>query len=420
MADIPTLRSLDSTLALLGDPYRFISSRCRQLGSDIFQTRVLLRPTICISGRAAAELFYGSPHISRAGAAPMRIQKTLLGRGGIQGLDGAAHRHRKAMFLALVGPPRVEEIIAAVAAQWRAAVPRWSGRIDLYQEVRRVLMRAICAWSAVPLPEADVVRRTDEVAALFDAAGAVGPRHWAARLARGRCERWLGDLIADVRAGRLAVPAESALHAIATFRDVDGALPSPRIAAVELLNVLRPTVAVAVYVVMVAHALHTCPEARAWVAQGDGRRDECFAQEVRRAYPFFPAAIGRAAADFTWSGHPIARGRRILFDLYGTNHDARIWPDPEAFRPQRFVDWQPDAFALVPQGGGRHDLSHRCPGEWLTLGVMRLAVEQFARGLSYRVPAQDLDLDLARLPALPRSRMVLEDVRVAGVPPAGA
>ncbi len=190
MADIPTLRSLDSTLALLGDPYRFISSRCRQLGSDIFQTRVLLRPTICITGRAAGELFYGSPHISRAGAAPLRIQKTLLGRGGIQGLDGAAHRHRKAMFLALVGPPRVDGIVATVAAQWRAAVPRWRGRIDLYHEVRRVLMRAICAWSAVPLPEADVARRTDEVAALFDAAGAVGPRHWG-RAARARALRAL-------------------------------------------------------------------------------------------------------------------------------------------------------------------------------------------------------------------------------------
>ncbi len=172
---------------------------------------------------------------------------------------------------------------------------------------------------------------------------------------------------------------------------------------------------------MVAHALHAHPDARAWVAQGDGRRDECFAQEVRRAYPFFPAAVGRAAADFTWLGAPDrARAAHPLRPVRHQPRRAHLAGSRGAFRPQRFVDWQPDAFALVPQGGGRHDLSHRCPGEWLALGVMRLAVDQFARGLSYRVPAQDLDLDLARLPALPRSRMVLEDVRVAGVPAAGA
>lgn len=58
MPQIPRDRSPDSTLALALDPYGFISKRCRQHRSDLFQTRLLLQPTICMSGPGAAELFY--------------------------------------------------------------------------------------------------------------------------------------------------------------------------------------------------------------------------------------------------------------------------------------------------------------------------------------------------------------------------
>lgn len=67
--EIPRDPSLDSTLALLSEGYRFISRRCQRYRSDIFQTRFMLRRAFCVTGEEAARMFYaalgsGSPSSS--------------------------------------------------------------------------------------------------------------------------------------------------------------------------------------------------------------------------------------------------------------------------------------------------------------------------------------------------------------------
>ena len=98
MKRIPEDRSLDSTLALALDGYKFISKKCQRYQTNIFQTRLLLEKTICFKGEEAAKLFYNPEKFTRKKAAPMRIKKTLFGQGGVQGLDGDAHRQRKQRF----------------------------------------------------------------------------------------------------------------------------------------------------------------------------------------------------------------------------------------------------------------------------------------------------------------------------------
>lgn len=87
---MPTVGRPDSTLALFAEGYEFVSNRCRLVGSDVFETRLLRQPTICMRGRDAAELFYDRGRFSRAQAAPTPMVRVLFGRGGVQGLDGPA------------------------------------------------------------------------------------------------------------------------------------------------------------------------------------------------------------------------------------------------------------------------------------------------------------------------------------------
>jgi len=130
----------------------------------------------------------------------------------------------------------------------------------------------------------------------------------------------------------------------------------------------------------------------------------CFAHEVRRTTPFFPAAGGLAAGEFHWSGETVAAGTRVLVDLYGPNLDPRLWPAPRAFNPDRFRGGA-GAAALVPQGTGDPVAGHRCPGEDATLALVERATILFLRH-GMRLPAQDLTVDLRRMPALPRSRVI--------------
>jgi fatty-acid peroxygenase len=96
-----------------------------------------------------------------------------------------------------------------------------------------------------------------------------------------------------------------------------------------------------------------------------------------------------------------------LLDLYGTNHDPRIWEHPEEFDPGRFDGSDPDAFAFVPQGGGEHWRTHRCPGEWLTVELMHVAARFLRDELDYDVPPQDLRLRPSRMPPRPESGFVI-------------
>lgn len=412
MPSIPRDRALDSSLAFLAEPYDFISKRCRRYGGDLFEARLLLRRTICMTGPAAAELFSDPDKFVRQGAAPRRVVKTLFGEGGVQGLDGEAHRHRKAMFMALMTPARIAQLASLTGALWSERAKEWEKRerIVLYDDARELLTRAVCAWSGVPLAEEEVSARTAQLSAMFHDAGALGPAHWRARAARARAERWIENLVRHVRSGSLKPPAESAARLVALHRDEDGRHLDPRVAAVELINLLRPTVAVSVFVVFAAHALHLHPECRDELL-ADPAYLEFFIQEVRRYYPFFPAGTARVAHDFEWNGYRFPAGVRVLLDLYGTNRDARTWTQPEIFRPDRFADWDGSPFSFIPQGAGDHQRNHRCPGEWITVALMRAAVLFLARGVRYEVPEQDLALQMSRMPALPRSRFVMTRVR---------
>ncbi|MEV4758601.1 cytochrome P450 [Micromonospora sp. NPDC049559] len=418
---MPRDRSPDSTLALLRDGYRFVSRRCDRYGTDVFQTRLLLRRTICMRGREAARLFYDQDRFQRHGAAPLRLQQTLLGKGGVQSLDGEAHAARKRLLISLLRPERIHALADRFEHEWRQRIELWADvdRVTLYDEVARMLCRAVFAWVGVPLAQSEVTRRTVEIHAMIEGGGQAGPAHWRARWTRNRAEQQLAELVEQVRRGRYRLPEGTPLREIAEHRDHTGRLLKPRAAAVCTLNLLRPTVAVDRFVTFAALALHEQPRWRQRL-RDDPAMVGPFVHEVRRYYPLFPTAIARVRRPFDWHGYHFPRGRRTLLDLYGTDHDPRLWPDPERFDPERFAPerlrgQEIDAFSLIPQGGGDPYPGHRCPGEWATIELLERAVALLAGAMTYDVPEQDLRVNLGRMPTLPASGFVMTNVRAAPV-----
>ncbi len=414
MDSLPQDRWPDSTLALLHDPYRFISRRCRRLATDAFEARLLFENTICVTGKDAAAVFYDTERFSRQGAAPDAAMKTLFGVGGVQGLDGEEHRHRKEMFMALASGASVDSMGEAFEATLDEYARHWMAmrQIVVYEQMQEILTRAACEWAGVPVALGELSRRTRQISSLFDHAGSKGPLHFGARLARRQTDRWFETLIDDIRAGRLSPAQNSPAHGIAWHRDLQGKLLPRRVAAVELLNVVRPIVATSVFVTFAVLALHAYPECRQALQADPNGYARPFAQEVRRFYPFFPFVAARVRQDFQWHGFQFPAGRRVLLDLYGTDHDARYWGDPEIFRPERFANGQQDPFAFIPQGGGDHYRNHRCPGEDIVIALLQIAARFFFERIRYDVPRQNLQVNFRHLPALPKSRLRIENVHL--------
>jgi fatty-acid peroxygenase len=407
---------VDSSLSLLVRGYTWLPDRRRRGTGPLVRARLAGRPAVALRGPEAVRFFYDERHVERASALPGPVLGTLFGHGAVHTLDGPPHRVRKDLFLSLLtGPKAVAGLVDHVTRAWDAAEASWPHRpsVVLFDEASRVLTLGVCRWAGIPLHDrdADGAAPAADLVAMVDGFASPGPRHWRARRARGRREAWLARLVSDVREGAATAPAGSALDVVARHEDADGLPLDPHTAAVELLNLVRPTVAVCWFVAYAGHALHLRPDVRERLAEADPEYAVAFAHELRRFYPFAPFVGGRTVTDLEWRGEPIPAGALVLLDLYGQNHDPGRWDLPYTFEPQRFLERPPRRDDLVPQGGGDRATGHRCPGEDVTVALLRTLGPRLAR-LEYAVPPQDLRIPLTRMPARVRSGFVMESVRV--------
>lgn len=418
--DVLSRPLIDRTLPLLAEGYAWLPNRMRDTPGPVVRTRILGRPALALRGPEAVRFFYDEGNVHRHRAIPEPVLATLFGHGAVHTLDGAAHRARKSLFLPLLEPGRIAGLVEHTTVAWDDAVPEWSrrGSVVLFDEASRVLCAGVHRWAGIPLDDSgsDAGATARDMIAMVDGFATAGPRHLRARRARARQEERLGRLVCDVRTGTVTAPADSVLELVCRHRDAGGEPLDEKTAAVELLNIVRPTTAVAWFVAFTAHALHTWPEHRAPLAEGDPPFTAAFAHEVRRFYPFVPFLGGLAARDLYWRGEWIPAGGLVVLDVYGQNHDESLWGDPYAFRPRRFLERPVQRDELIPQGGGDPATGHRCPGEGVTVGVLEALAVRLAR-MEYTVPEQNLTIPLHRVPTRPQSGVLLSGVRPPAVSP---
>ncbi|CAM3599339.1 cytochrome P450 [Marinicrinis lubricantis] len=412
-ARVPHEEGLDHTISLIREGYLFISNRVKEFGSDVFVTRLLGQDVICMSGEEAAKLFYDPEKFQRKGAAPKRVQETLFGVNAIQSMDGEAHIHRKLLFLSLMTPPEQKRLVKLVKDEWKKAAARWEKleKVVLFDAAKEILCRCACEWAGVPLKQSEVKERAEDFSAMVDAFGAVGPRHWKGRLARNRAEDWIQGIIEQVRSGELNAVEGTALQQMAYHKELNGQMLDSHMAAVELINVLRPIVAISTFIVYAALALYEHPEYRE-ILQAGGKHDvEMFSNEVRRYYPFGPFLGARVKRNFEWNGCEFQEGMLVLLDIYGTNRDARLWDSPDEFRPERFRTWNESLYQFIPQGGGDSSKGHRCPGEGITTEIVKVSLDFLVNDITYEVPEQEFSYSLSRMPTYPESGFIIGQIR---------
>lgn len=412
--ELPYDEGLDNTIAFLNEGYLYITNRRIRFNRDMFKTRLLGgKQVVCMAGKEAAEVFYDNEKFKRHGAAPSRVLNTLFGQNGVQTLDGNAHEHRKTMFMNFMSKARLQEISELVKEEWMKQLPKWEQQdsVVLYEEVKKVLSVAICRWTGVPINDQDIGTLSEQFGDLFESAGKIGIKHMKGKNSRKRLESWMEDLIKAIRTGESVASESTPLYQIAMHRDLDGSLLRKHTAAVEVLNLLRPTVAVSVYIVLSALALHDFPDEKDKLKAADEINYKMFVQEVRRYYPFFPLVPAIVKKDFLWGGHDFKEGTLVFLDVYGNNHHPDLWKNPNNFNPDRFKDWDKSPFDFIPQGGGDYITGHRCAGEWLTIEVMKTCLDIMVNKMNYTVPKQNLNLSVRRMPSVPKSGFIIQDVR---------
>ena len=412
MVKIPKENAFSAAYGLYHEGFAFVQNTRKKHQSDIFQIDLLALKVICFGGEDAAKTFYDPDKFMRKGAVPPPVQKTLTGKNAIHTTDGAEHNNRKEMFMSLMTPENIKRLTTLVQQELYKALHQWQNieEVILFHESRVILCKAICAWAGVPLTEEEAPYIARDFTLKVDAFGAIGPRNWRGRRARNRTERWIQKIIHKVRNNTLVADRESALYITAHHRDLEGKLLDLKLAAIELLNILRPTVAIAWYVTFGATALYKHPQCRHQFLMDAGSYRDWFVDEVRRFYPFAPVMGAMVKKNFVWKNYNFPKGSLVLLDMYGTNHDERIWEQPQIFNPERFKDRRIKPFDFLAQGGGDPHSGHRCPGEWITIEVLKTFLGFLLEKVAFIVPRQDLSYDLSRMPTLPNSGFVMTNV----------
>ncbi|KAL0395594.1 UNVERIFIED_CONTAM: cytochrome [Sesamum calycinum] len=121
-------------------------------------------------------------------------------------------------------------------------------------------------------------------------------------------------------------------------------------------------------------------------------------KETLRLHPVVPLLIPHESMeDCVVDGYHIPKGSRTIVNVWAIGRDANVWPDPETFKPERFIasniDLRGCDFQLLPFGSGRRS----CPGLLLALTIVQLVIAQLVHCFDWQLPngMQPSDLDMS-------------------------
>lgn len=195
--EMPKDEGIDHTLGLLEEGYKFILNRRRSLKSEVFETRILGKKAICMSGRDAAEIFYTPDYFKRENAAPNRVVQSLFGKNAVQTLDGDEHRNRKEMLMSIMSDERIDQLKEITKQFWEKTIDEWETKYEviLYDEMKEMLCKIACVWAGVLVEEEELKWLAKELSEMYESAASIGPTHWKGRNARNQVEKWMKELI---------------------------------------------------------------------------------------------------------------------------------------------------------------------------------------------------------------------------------
>jgi cytochrome P450 len=129
---------------------------------------------------------------------------------------------------------------------------------------------------------------------------------------------------------------------------------------------------------------------------------EAACREALRLHPPFPAVMRRVTRPVSIGGFDLAPGTFVVANMYLMHRRADLFPDPDTFRPERFLGGAVPARGYLPFGTG----ARRCPGQGFAVSQMRLAIAEMLRRF---------DIEPERVPRLTATRRAASLVPARGI-----
>jgi len=347
---------------------------CARRYGDMFTLKIANEGTwvFVTDPDAVKQIFTGDPRLLHAGEANV-VLLPVLGSHSVLLLDEGAHMAQRKLMLPSFHGERMrgyEQTMAEVAARelerWPAGAPlsAWPTMQAITLEVilrtvfgvtepdrlRRMgdALQSSLSWTADP-------KRMAQLALL-------GPRRIAERGTLRKALQPTDDLIFDeIRARRDApdlAERDDVLSLLLQARHEDGSAMSDQELRDELMTLLvagHETSATALAWALEALARHPAVLSRLRDEIDAGSDDvylDAVVKEILRLRPVIALVLRRLTEPMEIGGRLLPAGVNVAPCIYLIHRRPDIYPEPRAFRPERFLEKPPGTYTWIPFGGG--------------------------------------------------------------------
>jgi cytochrome P450 len=369
-------------------PFAFLE-RCRERYGAQFTLRLATLPTFVILSDPdeARQVFTAPPEVLHPGEGAYAL-KTLTGANSLNVLDEDAHLEQRRLMLPAFHGEKMRALTGLMTEVAEREVAEWplGEEIELQSRFRKLTLEVILRtiFGLDPGPRLDALREL--LATLITRPAAVVPwlqrdfgpfKVWSRYLAlRDQADAHIFELIEERR--REGAHRDDVLSMLLEARHEDGSPMSAQELRDQLMTLVvagHETSATELAWVF-AFLQHEPRVVERLVSEIDARDGDAYLtatlhETLRRRPALDPPLPRMVKQPFELGEYTYPPGICVLPSAYLIHHDPSIYPEPHAFRPERFLDEQPGTYTWIGFGGGRR----RCIGASFAMVEMKVVVK---------------------------------------------
>jgi cytochrome P450 len=392
--------SIVQLLSYAHDPLGFLAGQQRRYG-DIFALRFPYfgRIVYVAQPELVKALFTGDPAVFHAGEANATVLEPALGPGSVLTLDDGPHLRQRKLLLPPFHGERVERYGELIRGITRHEMQSWplGDPFAIRPHTQRITLAVIMRAVFGVHDEERLVRfeglidefarRVGLVASLPPLRRSFGRLSPWARFVRARdaLDAFIYEEIALRRAEAEHEERDDVLSLLLAARDEDGKPMNDRELRDEMVTVLgagheTTATGLAWAVERLAHNPGVLAQLRESLAAGEEDYLAATVKETLRSRPVIVDVGRMLTAPATIGGHELAAGSFVLAAISALHYREDCFPEPQRFRPERFLDAKTDNYAWIPFGGG----VRRCIGAAFAEYEMRTILREFVERADLR------------------------------------
>lgn len=368
----PSAPGAVQTLQWMYRPIPFME-RCRDRYGPIFSIRLGAARNIVVIGTPehAMDVLAGDPKLYDSGQANL-LFRPVLGKHSLLVLDGAEHQSHRKILLPHFKPGHVQTYADLIERAAQRRVSKWprDEPFAVGPEMQAITYEAISNVTFGDYKDERLQQLADLMGEMMDRCASpftmlpplrvelagLSPYAKLMKLV-SEIDELVYSVIEERRADPLSQLRDDVLSALISAEHEDGSPLSDREIRDEVVTILMAGFETTTQGLTWAfERLVRNPGVMAKVLdearRGEDHYLDAVVKETLRARPAVPIVARKIRLPVNIAGYRLPAGTVLMVSVYLVHGDPEIYPEPDEFRPERFLRGLPDPRAWIPFGGG--------------------------------------------------------------------